>query len=113
MWPGAPAASVPRSCSRRPLPSRRSPSPPGPTGAGAAGVVLGVDPQRFARIAAWRPGFATEPLATLAARLAPPAPPPVTVAGDAIRVTVTVLSISPARVELFADLNAGGETVPV
>jgi hypothetical protein len=83
------------------------------TGAGAAGVVLGVDPQRFARIAAWRPSFAAEPLAALAARLAPPAPPPAGVAGDALRATVTVRSLAPAGVELYADVNLNGSVVPV
>ncbi len=83
------------------------------TGAGAAGVVLGVDPQRFARIAAWRPGFAAKPLPALAAELAPPAPPPVRVAGDTIRATVTVPSLAPAHIELYADVNNNGSTIPV
>ena len=83
------------------------------SGAGAAGVVLGVDPQRFARIAAWRPSFAAQPLTALAAKLAPPAPPPVVVTGDAMRATVTVHTLTPAGIELWADVNVNGATVPI
>src|SRR5262249_5904367 len=46
---------------------------------GSAGLsVLGVQPQRFARVAYWNHSFTTAPLPSLAAALAPPAPPPVT-----------------------------------
>ncbi len=83
-----------------------------PSGSGA-GVVLGVDPQRFARIADWRPGFAAEPITALAARLAPPAPAPVMLAGDTMRITVTVLSLAPAGSELYADLSTEGATTPI
>ena len=37
-------------------------------------TVLAVEPQRFARVAAWRPGFTARPLAELARDLAPRAP---------------------------------------
>jgi len=72
---------------------------------GSAGLsVLGVQPQRFARVAYWNHGFTTAPLPSLAAALAPPAPPPVTLNGDAVRVTVRVRSLVPAGAELAADV---------
>src|SRR5262249_41393844 len=72
---------------------------------GSAGLsVLGVQPQRFARVAYWNHSFTTAPLPSLAAALAPPAPPPVTLNGDAVRVTVRVRSLVPARAELAADV---------
>jgi hypothetical protein len=72
---------------------------------GTAGLsVLGVQPQRFARVAYWNHRFAATPLPSLAAALAPPAPPPVTLVGDAVRVTVRVRSLAPAGTELAADV---------
>jgi len=79
---------------------------------GTAGLtVLAVDPQRFARVAAWHPGFSSEPLTALAAKLAPPAPPPVILTGDAMRVTFDVHSLSPAGSSLSADVTAGSSPV--
>jgi hypothetical protein len=83
---------------------------------GTAGLsVLGVQPQRFARIAYWNHSFAAAPLPSLAAALAPPAPPPVTLTGDAVRVTVRVRSLVPAGAELAADVvvPAGTGLTPV
>src|SRR4029077_20744210 len=84
---------------------------------GTAGLsVLGVQPQRFARVAYWNRSFAAAPLPSLAgalppaplrclrAALAPPASPPVTLTGDAVRVTVRVRSLVPAGAELAADV---------
>jgi hypothetical protein len=72
---------------------------------GSAGLsVLGVQPQRFARVAYWNHGFTAAPLPSLAAALAPPAPPPITLNGDAVRVTVRVRSLVPAGAELAADV---------
>jgi putative ABC transport system permease protein len=72
---------------------------------GSAGLsVLGVQPQRFARVAYWNHGLSAAPLPQLAAALAPPAPPPVTLSGDAVRVTVRVRSLVPAGAELAANV---------
>jgi hypothetical protein len=82
------------------------------TTSGTAGqTVLAVDPQRFARVAAWRPGFAREPLATLTRQLAPPAPAPAVLTGDAVRITVDVHALSPAGSVLSADVTTGASPV--
>ena len=82
------------------------------TASGTAGqTVLAVDPQRFARVAAWRPGFAREPLATLTRQLAPPAPAPAVLTGDAVRITVDVHALSPAGSVLSADVTTGASPV--
>jgi putative ABC transport system permease protein len=79
---------------------------------GSAGLTtLAVDPQRFARVAAWRPGFTSEPFTTLARKLDPGAPPPVVVTGDAMRVTIDVHSLTPAGSGLAADVTAGASPV--
>jgi hypothetical protein len=85
------------------------------TSASAGVSVLGVQPQRFARVAYWNDSFAASSLPSLAAALAPPAPPPVTLAGDAVRVTVRVRSLVPAGAELAADVvvPAGTGLTPV
>ena len=83
---------------------------------GTAGLsLLGVQPQRFARVAYWNHSFAATPLPSLAAALAPPAPPPITLTGDAVRVTVQVRSLVPAGAELAADVvvPAGTGLTPV
>jgi len=83
---------------------------------GTAGLsALGVQPQRFARVAYWNRSFAAAPLPSLAAALTPPAPPPVTLTGDAVRVTVRVRSLIPAGAELAADVvvPAGTGLTPV
>ena len=57
------------------------------SGSGAGQVLLGVDPQRFARIAAWQPNWAAgRPLRSLTSALDPPAPPPVVLRGSQVRV---------------------------
>ena len=82
------------------------------TSSGSAGLtVLGVDPQRFARVAAWRPGFTTRPPAELARQLARPAPAPVILTGSALRVTVDVRALSPAKSVLSADVTTGASPV--
>ncbi len=79
---------------------------------GSAGLtVLAVDPQRFARVAAWRPGFTTRPAAGLARELAPPAPAPVILHGSALRVTVDVHALSPPGSVLAADVTTGASPV--
>lgn len=81
-----------------------------PTGGGR--VLLGVDPQRFARIASWRSGFAAGPLADIVSDLDPSVPPPVIVDGDALRVRLDVKSASQPLV-LAADLAVADQLAPI
>ena len=79
---------------------------------GSAGLtVLAVDPQRFARVAAWRPGFTARPPAALARDLAPRAPAPAILTGSALRVTVDVHALSPPGSVLTADVTTGASPV--
>ena len=79
---------------------------------GSAGLtVLAVDPQRFARVAAWRPGFTARPLSGLARDLAPRAPAPVILTGSALRVSVDVHALSPPASVLSADVTTGASPV--
>ena len=79
---------------------------------GTSGLtVLAVDPQRFARVATWRPGFTSEPLAAIGRKLAAPAPAPAILAGDALRITVDVHSVSPSGTTLAADVTTGASPV--
>lgn len=71
-------------------------------------MTLAVDPARFARISSWHRSYSALPLATLAARLAAPAPPPITTSGDGLRITVTVLSLIGRPVDLVADVHVTG-----
>ena len=81
-------------------------------GSGTTGdETLAVDPQRFARIAFWPPGFSPQPLAALTARLAPPAPPPIRLSGDGIRVTVRVASLSVPGEQVSANVTTGSSPV--
>ena len=67
------------------------------SGSSAGQVLMGVDPQRFARIAAWRPGWAAgRPLSSLTSALDPPAPPPVVLRGNQVRVRFAAQAVSPA-----------------
>ncbi len=79
---------------------------------GTSGLTtLAVDPQRFARVASWPPSFASQPLAALARQLAPRAPAPVILAGDAMRVRIDVQALSPAGSALAADVTTGASPV--
>ena len=79
---------------------------------GTAGLTtLAVDPQRFARVASWQPGLTKEPLAALAAKLAPRTPRPTILTGDAVRVTVAVHALSPAGSLIAADVTTGSSPV--
>ena len=82
----------------------------GTTGSGTA--TLGVDPQRFARIANWRSSYAAQPLRTLMARIDPPAPTrPVVLNGDAFRVKVRVRVLSLPGLQFTADVTTGASPV--
>jgi hypothetical protein len=75
-------------------------------------VLLAVQPQRFARVAAWQPGFFAGSTGTLAAALQPPAAPPVTLpAGTtAVRVRISGLSGAPpvTKLTFWMTEQAGG-----
>ena len=89
--------------------------------ANAERLTLAVDPDRFARIAFWRADFGDAPLPDLARRLRPPAPDPVSLSGDRIRVTVAVDPADPAdpagsrpvAVEAGLQLPAGHAVTPL
>ncbi|HEX4658807.1 MAG TPA: ABC transporter permease [Streptosporangiaceae bacterium] len=79
---------------------------------GSAGTaMLAVDPQRFAHVAFWGSGFSAEPLRTLAAKLDPQAPAPVTVTGSTLRVTVDVSKLSQPGEQLYANVTVGASPV--
>jgi putative ABC transport system permease protein len=73
-------------------------------------VLLAVQPQRFARVAAWQSGFVNRPPSSLAAALQPPAAPAVTLpAGSAaMRVQVTGQSGVPRGADLTIWVNEEG-----
>jgi putative ABC transport system permease protein len=78
---------------------------------GSAGLTtLAVDPQRFAQVASWKPGFTSQPLTALASKLNPPSAAPVFLTGDAMRVTVDVHSLA-AGSRLSADVATGASPV--
>ena len=79
------------------------------SGSSAGQVLMGVDPQRFARIAAWRPGWAAgRPLSSLTSALDPPAPPPVVLRGSQVRVRFDALGVSPAGGSLVLSVYEQG-----
>jgi putative ABC transport system permease protein len=78
------------------------------SGSAAGQVMVGVDPQRFARIAAWRPSWADQPVGQLAAALDPPAPPAVMLTGDQVRIRFTASHVRPAHSTLILDLYQTG-----
>jgi len=73
-------------------------------------TTFGVDPRRFARIAAWQASFAHASPRRLAAKLDPPEPPPITLAGNQMRVTLTVRALAPAGRDLVAEVAVRGAT---
>jgi putative ABC transport system permease protein len=81
-----------------------------PTGSGR--VLLGVDPQQFAKIASWRASFASQPIADVVSALDPSAPPPVVIDGDTLRVRLDVRSESQPLV-LAADLSVADQLAPI
>ena len=79
------------------------------SGSGAGQVLLAVDPQRFARIAAWRPDWAGgRPLRSLTAALDPPAPAPVVLRGDQVRIRFTGSQVRPPGGTLVLDVYEQG-----
>ena len=79
------------------------------SGSSAGQVLVAVDPQRFARIAAWQPGWAAgRSLRSLTATLDPPAPPPVVLRGTQVRVRFDATGVSPAGGTLVLDVYEQG-----
>jgi putative ABC transport system permease protein len=79
------------------------------SGSSAGQVLMAVDPQRFAHIAAWRPDWAAgQPLGSLTAALDPPAPPPVVLRGSQVRVSFDANNVRPAGSTLVLDLYEQG-----
>jgi putative ABC transport system permease protein len=79
---------------------------------GTSGLkTLAVDPQRFAKVASWQSSLTRQPLARLAAELAPQAPAPVILTGDAVRISIHVGTLSPAGSALAADVTTGASPV--
>jgi putative ABC transport system permease protein len=90
------------------------------SGAGNGTALLAVQPARFARVAAWRPGFLTDRQspAALVAKLSPPVAPPVLIpaAATAVRVRIgDVSGVQPGSVLTFwvsdtSPGSGGGQT---
>jgi hypothetical protein len=79
------------------------------SGSGAGQVLLAVDPQRFARIASWRPSWAAgRPLRSLTRALDPPAPPPVVLRGSQVRVSFDANGVKPAGSTVVLDVYEQG-----
>jgi len=79
------------------------------SGSGAGQVLLGVNPQRFARIASWRPNWAGgRPLRSLTNALDPAAPAPVVLRGSQVRVSFDATGVKPAGSTLILDVYEQG-----
>lgn len=79
------------------------------SGSNAGQVLMAIDPQRFARIAAWRPDWAAgRSLHSLTAALDPPAPPPVVLRGTQVRVRFDAQGVKPAGSTLVLDVYEQG-----
>jgi putative ABC transport system permease protein len=74
---------------------------------------IGVDPGRFAKIAAWPAPLSASQVAALTARLSPHAAAPIVLTGDALRVSVNVSSMSTAGEQLYANVTTGATPVPL
>lgn len=62
------------------------------SGNSSGSVLLAVQPQRYARVAEWKPGFLSRPAAGLATALTPPAASPVTLPAGSTQVRARVVS---------------------
>ncbi|HET7310979.1 MAG TPA: FtsX-like permease family protein [Mycobacteriales bacterium] len=74
-------------------------------------TLLGVEPARFARIASWSAGRVSDP-ATLLNDLDPPAPDPIVLNGDRVRLRLSSISIQPEPVAVVLDVAASGSAAP-
>lgn len=80
-------------------------------GSAAGQYTLAVDPARFARVASWSGPVPYRTAAAFAAKLHPPAAPAIELAGDALRVTVSVTSMSAPGEVLYANVATGSSPV--
>lgn len=83
----------------------------GLSGTAAGQYTLAVDPARFATVASWPGAVPGRSAARFAARLHPAAAPPIMLTGDALRVAVTVTSMSVAGEQLYANVTTGSTPV--
>jgi len=83
----------------------------GLSGNAAGQYTLAVDPARFARVASWPGVVPGRSAAAFAARLHPSAAPPIVLKGDALRVAVTVASMSAPGEQLYANVTTGSTPV--
>ena len=74
-------------------------------------TTLAVQPARFALVAQWHAAFVQHPENGLR-RLAPPAPAPVVVAGDSVRLRLVVARLRPLGSELVLNVVARGSSAP-
>ena len=79
-------------------------------------VLLAVQPARYAKVAAWQPGFLSQSPARLAAELSPPSPPPIPLPATATALRVQVSDVSGIRpgngahILAVGDQAGGGQT---
>jgi hypothetical protein len=79
---------------------------------GGATTLLAVQPQRFARVAAWKAAGAVQ--SDDLAVLAPPSPPPIVLSGDAVRLRLDVGALKPAgRLSADVVVPGGGAPTPI
>lgn len=83
----------------------------GLSGGSAGQYTMAVDPARFATIASLPGHLSQRAAATLSSGLSPPAAAPIVLAGDAVRVTVDVGSMSVAGEQLYANVATGSSPV--
>jgi putative ABC transport system permease protein len=79
----------------------------GLSGSTAGQYTVAVDPVRFARVASWPDRADARTVAALAGPLHPRAAPPILLSGDAMRVTVSVASMSAAGEQMYANVSTG------
>jgi putative ABC transport system permease protein len=73
--------------------------------------LLAVQPQRFARVANWSASNVADP-ARMLSSLHPPAPDPIPLNGDKVRLRVDIAALEPAGGELVMNVVAQGATAP-
>ncbi len=83
----------------------------GLSGSSAGQYTMGVDPARFAAIASWPRQLSAGSIARLTAGLAPPAAPPIVLTGDALRVKISVASMSLPGEVAYANVTTGSSPV--
>src|SRR4051794_20108523 len=74
-------------------------------------VLVGVQPQRFARVAHWSAGGVSDP-STVLADLHPPAPHSIVFRGDGLRLRLRNAVVHPSKVAAVADIATAGSSAP-